>query len=70
MESEKTTDLKDVDIAKLQNKMFEDLKDLKNEFNVVIRFHPQYYQSLLNNCDSVGKIVKDNFIVDYILARF
>jgi len=53
-------------LKKYQNMMFNHLIKLKSQYNVVIRFHPQYFEFLEHGHDPICKIIKDNFIVSYI----
>jgi hypothetical protein len=58
----------ETDLIKIQNNIIETLLELKKEYNIILRFHPQDSYTIFAN--SIGlnhctESVIDNFIVDY-----
>lgn len=56
---------RDAILIDYQNRMIDDLIKLKDDYNVIIRFHPMFYHGMFLGHDSVAKRVHENFIVDF-----
>lgn len=52
-------------LVKYQNRIINQLIKLKEKYNIIIRFHPQYYHGWIVGNNSVSTHVLRNFIVDY-----
>lgn len=58
-------DRKDLVLLSYQNRLIDDLIKLKKDYNVIIRFHPQYYHGVLLGEESVCERVRKEFTISY-----
>jgi len=53
-------------LIEIQKKLFDVLKDLKNKYNIILRFHPQEYTDYITSGNyHCEKCFQDNFIINY-----